>query len=150
MPKNTLSINLAGGKYLLIHGYGIKKGIYSMDIRALKEIVENQENHLEERATDLGQKFDVARATALIVLDKGYDALVGKQVWVFDNVVRPLIENVKCHGYQGPFGEDNYECHSLLEDESLEDCYANENFLCDRCQGNADSDAHSKQRFMED
>lgn len=121
-----------------------------MNLNALREIIDNQENYLEEMANTLGQNFDAARATALIVLDRGYEALVGRQVWVFDNVVRPLIENVKCHGYQGPFGEDNFDCQSILDEEYLDDCYMNDSFLCERCQGNADSDNHSRQRLMEE
>ncbi len=98
----------------------------------------------------MGQNFDSARAAARIVLDRGYEALAGRQIWVFDNVVRPLIQNVQCHGYQGAFGKDNHVCPRILNDEELDDCYVNENFLCEQCQGEADGDEHSRQGWMED
>lgn len=119
-----------------------------MNLNALREIIENHEHLLVERAQSMGLEEQSVRAAALIVDDRGYDALVGRQIWVFDNAVRPLIEDVSCDGYQGLFGEDQNECPNILEDDDLVECYQNESLLCEACQGNANSDSAARDSFM--
>lgn len=119
-----------------------------MNLLALREIINNHEQILEELAQSMGLEEQSVRAAALIVADRGYDALVGRQVWVFDNTVRALIEDVPCNGYQGLFGEDQYECPNTLDDDDLVECYQNESFLCEVCQGNANSDSADRDSFM--
>jgi len=119
-----------------------------MNLDALTEIVENQDNYLEGQANDLGLKVGSVRAATLIVDDEGYDALKGKQVWVFDNAVRPLIEDVPCDGYRGPFGEDDIECNNLVDDDDLVESYQSDSFLCGYCQGAKNNDDYDRDRLM--
>jgi hypothetical protein len=119
-----------------------------MNLNALNEIVLNQENYLEQSAEELGLDFGAVRAAALIVNDKGIDKLKGRQVWIFNNAVRPLIENVQCEGYRGPFGEDENDCQNMIDDAELDESYANESFYCESCQGVANNDAYDRDKFM--
>lgn len=121
-----------------------------MNLRALSEIIENNEHCLEETAIDNKIKPESVRAAALIVNDKGYDALIGGQKWVFDTAILPLIHDVQCEGYRGPLGEDINDCQNIIDDEILDDCYRDEIFLCENCQANAANDAYFYNKLMEE
>ncbi len=121
-----------------------------MNLDALKEILTNQVEILEESAKNNASDSSTVIGIAKYVVGNGYDKLSENQKYHFDKSIRHLIENVRCEGYQGPFGEDDNECQAILDDNDLVDCYRDDNFMCENCKGDAASDAHSRDRFMED
>jgi hypothetical protein len=121
-----------------------------MNLEALREICKNNPEILEQSALDNDSDPVAVKGIALSAIGKGYDALTVNQKYHFDKTIRKLIENVQCDGYTHELEEEHIECSAILNDEDLVKYYQNGGGYCESCQGEADSDAHSKARFFED
>lgn len=121
-----------------------------MNLDALKEINKNHEELLEESAKNNGSDPEVVKGIALKAASRGYDELSKNQKYHFDNSIRGLIENVQCEGYTHEFDETPSNCEAILKDEELVECYQNDVFYCEQCQGQSAADAHTKEQFFKD
>ncbi|MES2826366.1 MAG: hypothetical protein V4732_22430 [Pseudomonadota bacterium] len=121
-----------------------------MNLEALKEICKNNPEILEKSALDNGSDPDTVKGIALFAIGNGYDSLSVNQKYHFDKSIRKLIENVQCDGYTHELEEEHTDCPAILNDENLVEYYQNDGGYCERCQGQADSDAHSRAAFFED
>lgn len=121
-----------------------------MNLDALKEINTNNPEILEQSARDNNANESTITGIALFAANNGYDSLTSPQKYHFDNCIRPLIEDVKCSGYNHKFEEVPRECPAILDDDDLVEYYQNDGKYCDSCEGQASSDAHSKESFMRD
>ncbi|WP_163924078.1 hypothetical protein [Photobacterium sp. Alg240-V54] len=120
-----------------------------MNLEALKEIIKNSPEIIEESACDNGADENVVMGIAEFASRNGYDALSGHQKYHFDNSIRHLIEDVQCSGYTHEFEEEHHECPNILDDKDLVKYYQDDETYCESCQGQASADAHSKTSFME-
>lgn len=121
-----------------------------MNIDALKEINANHQELLEKSAKDNDIDPEATKGIALFVVKNGYDALSGKQKYIFDTAIRVLIENVSCSGYTHEFEDRSRHCDAILDDENLVDYYRTDSTYCESCQAQADADAHTKESFFKD
>lgn len=121
-----------------------------MNLDALREICQNNPEILEQSAKDNEADPYAVKGIALFAIGNGYEALSPNQKYHFDKSIRKLIENVQCDGYTHELEEEHIECTAILNDEDLVLYYQNDGGYCESCQGQADSDAHSKVRFFED
>ncbi|MCP4115370.1 MAG: hypothetical protein GY737_08170 [Desulfobacteraceae bacterium] len=71
---------------------------------------------------------------------KSVAALSKKQVYHYENVLKPLLENVPCEGPVGMIDDEEGNWVSscvhggVIDDESLFLCYSEENFICQNCR----------------
>ena len=123
-----------------------------MNLEALNEIVNNQENYIESAAKEAGVDEAMLIGVAKAAIGGGYDSLSPKQQYQFDNCLRPLIEDVSCVGYKHEVWEEDMrtECPSTIPEERLVQAYRHDEWYCDNCQAQEDADAHSKEQFMKD
>jgi hypothetical protein len=121
-----------------------------MNLEALKEIIRNCPEILEESARDNGADESVVMGIAEFSSRNGYEALSENQKYHFDNAIRHLIEDVQCSGYTHELEEEHQECPNILDDDDLVEYYQNDGAYCESCQGQADADAHSKASYMAD
>lgn len=121
-----------------------------MNLNALREILDNSPSILEESAISNGSEESVVIGIAEYAIRNGYEALTDNQQYHFNNSIRHLIEDVQCSGYTHEFEEEHQECHNILDDEDLVEYYQEDGGYCESCQGQASSDAHSKESYMED
>jgi len=121
-----------------------------MNLDALKEINANNPEILEQSARDNNTNESTVTGIALFAANNGYASLSPSQKYHFDNCIRSLIEDVQCSGYNHEFEEAPRECSTILDDDDLVEYYQNDGKYCDSCEGQASSDAHSKETFMRD
>jgi hypothetical protein len=121
-----------------------------LNLDALKEINTNNPEILEESARDNSADESTIVGIAKFAAANGYESLSSPQKFHFDNCIRPLIENVSCSGYNHEFEEAPRVCEAILDDDDLVEYYQNDGKYCENCEGQASSDAHSKESFMRD
>ena len=121
-----------------------------MNLDALKEINANCEERLVASAVDAGSDTEVVKGIALFAAKNGYDALSSNQKYHFNQVIRPLIEAVRCEGYRHEFDETPSHCEATIDDGRLVECYRSDIFYCEACEAQASADAHTKERFFRD
>lgn len=121
-----------------------------MNLEALKEIIDNNVEILEASARDNNAPEDTIVGIAKYAVNNGYDELSKHQKYHFDNCIRPLIENVRCSGYNHEFEEFPSECHNILNDDVLVEYYQNDGKYCESCEAQAAANAHSKDVFFRD
>ncbi|AUI88144.1 hypothetical protein BS333_17445 [Vibrio azureus] len=121
-----------------------------MNLEALKEIIRNHPEILEESARDSGADESVVMGIAKFSSRNGYEVMSEHQKYHFDKSIRHLVEDVQCSGYTHEFEEEHQECLNILDDDDLVEYYQNDGGYCESCQGQSDADAHSKASFMAD
>lgn len=109
-----------------------------MNIAALRHIVENNPELIEENVAARGNPTAAIGVAKLLVGNQGnVDALSENQRYHYESHIRPLIENVPCDGVFGPEDEDgNGGCigSGRIDDEDLEGCYMLDEMFCQECQ----------------
>lgn len=116
-----------------------------MDLNVLKFLIEN-ESYIEDMAKEAKVDSDASFGIAKLLLANGGDLAVlkGKQIYHYDNVIKPLLENIQC---EGPIGmiEDEYgnwvsSCVNggIVDEESLYQSYLEEDFKCQICRFDSD------------
>jgi hypothetical protein len=112
-----------------------------MNLEVLKFLIEN-ESYIEYMAknakVDSGASFGIAKL--LVENDGDLGILKGKQIYHYENVLKPLLENVQCEGPVGMINDadDNRvsSCVNLdiIDDDSLYQSYLEEDFKCQICR----------------
>jgi len=121
-----------------------------MNLNALKEIIDNNVEVLKDSARGNKANESTIIGIAQYAISNGYEALSTPQKYHFDNCIRPLIENVKCPGYKHEFEEVPHDCPNILDDDDLVEYYKLDGKYCESCEGQASTDAHSKESFFRD
>lgn len=113
-----------------------------MNLEVLSFLIEN-EHYIEESANDANvDDYSKSLGIAKFLADKDGDlgALSKKQVYHYENVLKPLLENVPCEGPVGMINDEEGNWVSscvhggVIDDESLFLCYSEENFICQNCR----------------
>lgn len=116
-----------------------------MNLEVLQFLLDNP-NYIEEMAesSNLDSGASVGIVKLLLGNDGDLNVLKGKQIYHYENVIRPLLEEVQC---EGPIGmiddeEGNYvtSCVNggVVDDESLYESYIEEDFKCQTCRYDAE------------
>ncbi|WP_417657098.1 hypothetical protein [Pseudidiomarina aestuarii] len=116
-----------------------------MNLQVLGFLIENEsyiESIADQTKVDSGATFGIVK----LLLASGGDLgkLSGKQTYHYENVIKPLLENVQCEGPIGMFEDDDgnwvSSCVSggVIDDESLYQCYLEEDFKCQTCRYDSD------------
>ncbi|MCX7131063.1 hypothetical protein [Aeromonas sp.] len=116
-----------------------------MNVEILEYLLKN-ENHIEDMAknakVDSGASFGIIK---LLLANHGdIGVLKGKQIYHYENVIKPLLENVQCEGPMGMMDDDNGNWVSscvndgIVDDESLYQSYLEEDFKCQICRHDAE------------
>ena len=121
-----------------------------MNLEALKAILKNREEILEESALNNGVNSSVIVGIAKFATVNGYEKLSSPQKYHFDNCIRHLIENVQCYGYTHECEEKHQECHNTLDDDLVEHYSSIDGKYCMRCEAQASADAYTKESFFRD
>ncbi|MGY8871622.1 MAG: hypothetical protein ACKVJE_14390 [Pseudomonadales bacterium] len=121
-----------------------------MNLDALKEIITNNPEILEQSARDNNVDENTITGIALYAENNGYDSLTSPQKYHFDNCIRPLIEDVQCSSYTHEFEEVRRECPVILDDRNIVEYYQEDRKYCKSCEAQASSDAYSKELLMRD
>jgi len=121
-----------------------------LNLDALKEIYTNNPEILEESARDHKAHEGTIIGISKFAAENGYEKLSPAQKFHFDKCIRPFIENVQCSGYNHEFEETPVVCESILDDDDLVEYYQTDGKYCESCEGEASSDAHSKESFFRD
>ncbi len=125
-----------------------------MNLNALDFLVRNREELIRESANDNNLNEDNVWGVAQkVVGEKSIEALSEKQRYLFDNALRPLIENVSCQGWFDEFDGDegsHFDCQNTVEERRLIECYQAESMLCESCEEEESFRASNKRKFMED
>ncbi|MFC1503725.1 hypothetical protein ACFL53_05250 [Pseudomonadota bacterium] len=117
-----------------------------MNLEVLDFLLDN-ESYIEERANDANLDLQASIGIAkLISANKGdLSVLKGKQVYHYEKVLKPLLENVPCEGVMGMIEDDEGNlvdtCTSggVIDDESLYQSYLEEDFKCQICRYDAEN-----------
>lgn len=123
-----------------------------MNLDALDELITNQEEIIRASAESNELNADNVWGVAQQVLgERGIDNLSEKQKYLYENAIRPLIENVPCEGwfdeYDGDHGS-HYDCNNMIEKERLAECYRSGSMLCESCEEETTYRASRKAAFM--
>lgn len=121
-----------------------------MNLQALKSIIENNVEILEDSARQNKADESTIVGIAKYAAANGYEELSAPQKYHFDNCIRHLIENVQCSGYNHECDENKHECPNILNDEDLVEYYNEQGKYCESCEAQASADAHSKESFFRD
>lgn len=113
-----------------------------MNLSVLNHLVENDEHYILDRASDIGLDGGISVIVATILRDNDGDlsSISGRQVYHYEHVIRPLLEDVVCEGPIGFIEDDegNYESSCVnggyVDDESLYQAYLEEDFKCQICR----------------
>lgn len=117
-----------------------------MNLEVLEYLLEN-ESYIEDIAKDTkvdsGASFGIVQ---LLLANHGnIGVLKGKQIYHYENVIKPLLENVQCEGPIGMVDDDNGNLVSscvnggIIDDESLYQSYMEEDFKCQICRYDAET-----------
>ncbi|HHX8536176.1 TPA: hypothetical protein ACVO0U_003060 [Vibrio alginolyticus] len=117
-----------------------------MNLEVLQYLVDDAPHYLEENAQarnlDVGASIGIARR--LLGNDGDITELSPAQLYHYDNVIKPLIENVSCDGVLGEMEDDDGNWFSTcngdgsIDDESLLMSYQEEDFKCQICRFDAE------------
>ena len=121
-----------------------------MNLEALKEILNNSVEIIEESAEDNNANKDTVVGIAKYAVINGYDNLSQSQKYHFDKSIRPLIEDVQCTGYNHEFEEVRTECTNILDEDRLIEHYRGDGEYCEQCEAQSSADAYSKESFFRD
>ncbi len=122
-----------------------KSEIEKMNLEVINHLIDN-EHYIMEKAADCGLDGSISLIVAQILRDNNGElsSIKGKQIYHYENVIRPLLEEVVCEGPIG-FVEDedgNYESScingGIVDDESLYQAYLEEDFKCQTCRYDAE------------
>lgn len=121
-----------------------------MNIDALEYLLENSSELIEESANAAGVNASAADGVARqVVGQKTIDNLTSKQLYVFNEAIRPLIEGVTCSGQWNEVMEEP-ECGQPIPDENLVAYYQHDETLCESCQSLSDGQQHHKANHFRD
>ncbi|HGM4637733.1 hypothetical protein ACSJL2_001995 [Serratia sarumanii] len=119
-----------------------------MNIDALDYIVNTEVEIIHSSARTANVDADAAEGIAKqVVGEKGTDRLTPKQIYIFENAIKPLIEGVTCSGQWNEVIEEPY-CGAPIPDENLVEYYQNGEILCESCQSLSDEQQHTKRRIF--
>lgn len=121
-----------------------------MNLEVLDFLFDN-EKYIEEMATDVGldKKASVGIVKLLKTNAGDLSILKGKQIFHYEQVIRPLLEGVQCEGVIGMIQdeEDNWvsSCESggIIDDVSLYQSYLEEDFKCQICRFDSEKISYS-------
>ena len=112
-----------------------------MNLEVLEFLLDN-ESYIEDMAKDA--KVDSNASVGIVKLllaNKGdLSILKGKQTYHYENVIKPLLENVQCEGPIGMIDDEDgnwvTSCvnDGVVDDESLYQSYLEEDFKCQICR----------------
>ncbi|CAH7111725.1 conserved hypothetical protein [Vibrio chagasii] len=112
-----------------------------MNLEVLEFLLDN-ESYIENMANNVG--VDSSASFGIIKLLKtnagDLSVLKGKQVFHYEKVIRPLLEDVQCEGPIGMDEDDEGNLYTscvnggVIDDESLYQSYLEEDFKCQICR----------------
>ena len=116
-----------------------------MDLEVLNLLLDNP-SYIEDRANDADVDSDasIGIIKKLIGRKGDYSSFGYKEMYHFNNVIKPLIEQVHCEGVIGMIEDDNGDWVSscsgdgFIDEESLLMSYQEEDFKCQICRFDAD------------
>ncbi|NOU50918.1 hypothetical protein HG263_10285 [Pseudoalteromonas sp. JBTF-M23] len=102
----------------------------------------NNESYIEDMASSSGLDSNASFGILkLLIANKGdISVLKGKQVYHYDNVIKPLLQNVQCEGPIGAIEDEEGNWVSscvnggIVDDESLYQSYLEDDFKCQICR----------------
>ncbi|EGQ7763271.1 TPA: hypothetical protein ACVOZB_004686 [Vibrio diabolicus] len=116
-----------------------------MDLEVLQFLLDN-ERIIEESAADAGldESISIGIGRKLIANDGDLEELSSKQMYHYQQVLQPLLENVSCDGVMGMMETDDGDwvdtCNGdgVIDDESLLISYQEDDFKCQICRYDAE------------
>lgn len=125
-----------------------------MNLHTLEYLLRDREELILESAQENGINEESAIGVAKKVLgERSAEGLVGRQPYVFEKAILPLIENVTCVGWFDENDGENgahFDCKSHIEEARLTDCYREESMLCESCEEEEGYRAAHKADYMRD
>ncbi|MBG1734747.1 hypothetical protein I4182_02540 [Klebsiella pneumoniae] len=125
-----------------------------MNLNTLNYLIKNAEEIIIESAEENGLNAENVLGVAnQVVGEKSTQNLSGKQRFLFEKAILPLIENVPCIGWFDEFdGDDgsNFDCPNMIEERRLTHCYQEQNMLCESCEEEENYRAAKKSDYMRD
>lgn len=125
-----------------------------MNLNTLEYLLRDREEIIRESAHENGINEESAIGVAKKVIgERSADGLIGKQPYVFEKAILPLIENVSCVGWFDEYDGENgahFDCQSHIEEARLTHCYREERMLCKNCEEEEDYRAEHKADYMRD
>ena len=125
-----------------------------MSIQVLRYLVQNKEELIRESANENKLNEDNVWVVAQKIVGQGnLDNLSEKQMYLYENALLPLRENVPCQGWFDEFDGENgtyFDCPSTIENERLLQCYELDSMLCESCEEEEGFRAARKAAFMRD
>ncbi|TOF61768.1 hypothetical protein [Vibrio parahaemolyticus] len=117
-----------------------------MDLEVLGFLLDN-EQIIEESADDAGldASASIGIARKLLASDGDLDELSKNQMYHYQQVLQPLLENVSCDGVLGMIETDDGDwvdtCNGdgVVDDESLLISYQEDDFKCQICRYDAEN-----------
>lgn len=112
-----------------------------MNLEVLNHLIHNDVERIEALATykKLDATASVGIAKFVSAQNGDVTSLSGRQTFLFDTAVRPLIQNVRCEGVIGLLEDGSDSCvnDSIIDDESLLLSYIDDDFKCQQCRYDA-------------
>ncbi|AJO77494.1 hypothetical protein [Pseudomonas sp. MRSN 12121] len=109
-----------------------------MNLAALRHIVENNPELIEENVPERGNSAATIGVAKLLVGNNGnVAALSENQRYHYETYIRPLVESVPCDGIFSADAEGEHDgCigNGIIDDDDLEGCYILDEMLCQECQ----------------
>lgn len=110
----------------------------------LKDNIELIETSAKSAKVDVDAAIGVSRQ---VVGENTINNLTERQLYIFNEAIRPLIEDLKCSGQWNEVAEEGY-CGRLIPDENLVSYYQRDETLCESCQSLSDAQQQTKARIM--
>lgn len=112
-----------------------------MDLDVLDFLIDN-ESYIVEQAQSVKAKPEVSIVVARILKDNNgkLDSIKGGQIFHYEKVIKPLLEDVECSGPVGYIDGDNGELLTscinggIVDEDSLYQSYLEEDFKCQTCR----------------
>lgn len=112
-----------------------------MNLDVLQYLLDN-DKYIEESAdiSDVDPAASIGIVKLLLANKGNVDILKGKQIYHYQNVIKPLLVNVECIGPIGLVDNEKGDLVSscanggLVDDESLYQSYLEEDFKCQICR----------------
>ena len=112
-----------------------------MNLEVLGFLIDN-ESYIEDMAESakVDSSASLGIAKSLLANDGDVSLLSAKQIYHYDEVIKPLLENVQCEGPIGMMDDEDGNWVSscvnggIVDDESLYQSYLEEDFKCQICR----------------
>jgi len=123
-----------------------------MNLDTLEYLLRDGEEIIRESARENGVNEESAIGVAKKVIgERSAVGLIGKQPYVFEKAILPLIENVSCIGWFDEYDGDNgsnFDCKAHIEEARLTHCYREDRMRCESCEEEEDYRAARKADYM--